>query len=75
MAAGPDGGEQQPEGAGRRGGRVPAEQRQVIQCPCHDGRFNPLNGNVIPGPPPAPLAEDRLQVEGDAVYVQPGGGA
>jgi cytochrome b6-f complex iron-sulfur subunit len=51
------------------------EQRQIIQCPCHDGRFNPVNGQVLLGPPPAPLAEYRLQVEGDAVYVQSGGGA
>jgi cytochrome b6-f complex iron-sulfur subunit len=51
------------------------EGRQVIQCPCHDGRFNPVNGQVLVGPPPAPLAEYRLEVEGDAVYVQPAGGA
>jgi cytochrome b6-f complex iron-sulfur subunit len=51
------------------------EQRQVIQCPCHDGRFNPVNGQVLFGPPPTPLAEYRLQVEGGAVYVQSGGGA
>jgi cytochrome b6-f complex iron-sulfur subunit len=49
------------------------EQRRLIQCPCHDGRFNPLNGNVILGPPPAPLAEYRLEVEGDTVYIEPGG--
>lgn len=45
------------------------EQRGVIQCPCHDGRFNPTNGNVIMGPPPAPLAEYRLQVDGSEIYV------
>ena len=27
----------------------------VIQCPCHDGRFNPPSGAVVSGPPPAPL--------------------
>ena len=51
------------------------EGRRVIQCPCHDGRFNPVNGEVILGPPPAPLAEYHLQVEDDAVYVEPVGGA
>lgn len=45
------------------------EQRGVIQCPCHDGRFNPLNGNVIMGPPPAPLAEYLVQIEGEQVVV------
>lgn len=47
------------------------QERQVIQSPCHDGRFNPVNGNVIMGPPPRPLAEFKLQVEGDVVYVEP----
>lgn len=45
------------------------EQRGVIQCPCHDGRFNPLNGHVILGPPPAPLAEYLVQIEGEQVFV------
>lgn len=43
--------------------------REIIHCPCHDGRFNPINGAVISGPPPAPLPELALTVEGDAVYV------
>lgn len=43
--------------------------RQFILCPCHDGRFNAINGAVISGPPPAPLPELELTVEGDAVYV------
>jgi len=46
------------------------DQRQVIQCPCHDGRFNPLNGQVLLGPPPSPLPAYHLQVEGQAVYVE-----
>lgn len=44
-------------------------KRQVILCPCHDGRFNPVNGAVISGPPPAPLPELKLVIEGGAVYV------
>ena len=28
---------------------------RAIQCPCHDGRFNPATGTVVSGPPPAPL--------------------
>jgi cytochrome b6-f complex iron-sulfur subunit len=46
--------------------------RQFILCPCHDGRFNPINGAVISGPPPAPLSELALTVEGNAVYVSEG---
>ena len=44
-------------------------QRQVILCPCHDGRFNPVNGGVISGPPPSPLPAYQVYVEGDTVFV------
>lgn len=45
------------------------ESRQFILCPCHDGRFNPVTGGVISGPPPAPLPQLALTVEGDGVYA------
>jgi cytochrome b6-f complex iron-sulfur subunit len=45
------------------------QRRQFILCPCHDGRFNPLNGTVISGPPPAPLPQLALTVEEGAIYV------
>ncbi len=45
------------------------ESREIILCPCHDGRFNAVNGSIISGPQPAPLAEFALSVEGDAIYV------
>jgi cytochrome b6-f complex iron-sulfur subunit len=45
------------------------EERRVIQSPCHDGRFSPVNGIVISGPPPRPLPEYELMVEKDQVYV------
>ena len=43
--------------------------RQFILCPCHDGRFNALNGAIISGPQPAPLPELELTVENDTVFV------
>jgi cytochrome b6-f complex iron-sulfur subunit len=43
--------------------------RRVIVCPCHDAHFNPVNGAVISGPAPAPLAEFPLTAQGDAYYV------
>ena len=43
--------------------------RQFILCPCHDGRFNALNGAIISGPQPAPLPELELAVENDTVFV------
>jgi cytochrome b6-f complex iron-sulfur subunit len=46
--------------------------RQFILCPCHDGRFNPVNGAIISGPQPAPLPQLALTVEGDAIYVSEG---
>ena len=49
------------------------EEREVIACPCHEAYFN-TNGDVISGPPPAPLAEYRVQVEGDQIYVEGGEG-
>jgi cytochrome b6-f complex iron-sulfur subunit len=48
------------------------QTRQFILCPCHDGRFNPINGAVISGPPPAPLPELPVTVENDVVYVTSG---
>jgi cytochrome b6-f complex iron-sulfur subunit len=48
------------------------QNRQFILCPCHDGRFNAVNGAVISGPPPAPLPELPLTLEGDAIYVSEG---
>ena len=48
------------------------QERQFILCPCHDGRFNPVNGAVISGPPPSPLPQLSLIVEGDVVYVGDG---
>lgn len=37
-------------------------------CPCHDGRFDQF-GEVIAGPPPVPLEEIPVAVEGDRVIV------
>ena len=41
----------------------------VIQCPCHDGHFNPATGAVVSGPPPAPLPPVTVSVEGDQIYL------
>ena len=37
-------------------------------CPCHAGRFN-VEGQVLGGPPPKPLALLPLTIEGDQVLV------
>jgi len=45
------------------------EARQIIVSPCHDGRFNPVTGNVISGPPPRPLPPYEFTVEEGKIYV------
>jgi cytochrome b6-f complex iron-sulfur subunit len=45
---------------------------RTIRCPCHDGQFNPANGAVIAGPPPAPLATISTVVEKDEIFLVSG---
>ena len=42
-------------------------KREFI-CPCHGGRYD-MDGKVIAGPPPAPLAKLPVKVEGGNVMV------
>lgn len=48
------------------------QSRGFIQCPCHDGRFNPVTGAVISGPPPSPLPSVPVSIEGGKIYVEVG---
>jgi Rieske Fe-S protein len=40
-----------------------------IVCPCHDGHFNAVTGQVLSGPPPAPLPPVTVTVEGKDIYL------
>jgi len=40
----------------------------TMYCPCHNGRFD-LAGNVISGPPPAPLEVYQVDVAGEDIIV------
>jgi len=40
-----------------------------IVCPCHDGFFDPYDGHVISGPPPAPLLALKVEVIDGQIYV------
>jgi Rieske Fe-S protein len=40
-----------------------------IVCPCHDAAFDPLDGSVLSGPPPAPLKALQVEIVSDEIYV------
>ena len=40
-----------------------------IECPCHDGYFDPLDGSVISGPPPTPLEEIKIEIVDGQIYI------
>jgi cytochrome b6-f complex iron-sulfur subunit len=44
-----------------------------LECPCHDGYFNAVDGSVISGPPPKPLLALAAEVVDGQVYVKVGG--
>jgi cytochrome b6-f complex iron-sulfur subunit len=44
------------------------EETETILCPCHNGRFD-LGGNVISGPPPAPLEAFEVSVSDEDIIV------
>jgi Rieske Fe-S protein len=45
-----------------------AESKQIV-CPCHGGVYD-VNGQVVAGPPPAPLPQLNARVEDGTVFVQ-----
>jgi len=44
-------------------------ETKLIECPCHGGVYD-VNGNVVSGPPPAPLRPLGTRVENGQVMVQ-----
>jgi cytochrome b6-f complex iron-sulfur subunit len=42
--------------------------KKEFYCPCHDGRYDEF-GDVLAGPPPIPLEQIPVQVEGETVIV------
>lgn len=43
----------------------------TIVCPCHGGEYNPETGEVIAGPPPAPLEPKKVVESGGQIYAIP----
>ncbi len=44
------------------------EDKNIFQCPCHDGRYD-ADGKVIAGPPPAPLNRHKTKIEDETIFV------
>jgi len=40
-----------------------------IFCPCHEGYFEPLQGEVISGPPPRPLEKITLSIKNGDIFI------
>ena len=40
----------------------------LIWCACHNGKYD-LNGRNVSGPPPRPLTEFRVVVQGDEILI------
>lgn len=45
------------------------EHQGIFKCPCHDGRFD-ADGNVLSGPPPAPLKRHPARFENGILYLR-----
>jgi thiosulfate dehydrogenase [quinone] large subunit len=44
---------------------------ETIVCPCHGGEYSAETGEVIAGPPPAPLAPKQVVEAGGQIYAVP----
>ncbi len=40
-----------------------------IYCPCHDGYFDPLTGQVMAGPPPLPLTPILVNTVNNEIFI------
>lgn len=40
-----------------------------LECPCHDGAFDPATGEVLAGPPPRPLPKVLLREDARGIWA------
>lgn len=45
------------------------QDQNIIFCPCHDGYFEAVNGEVLSGPPPLPLEPIPFVLEDGEIYL------
>ncbi len=43
---------------------------EMIECPCHAGFYDPLDGSVISGPPPAPLGLLSTELIDGVIFIK-----
>lgn len=46
-----------------------SRNHQRLECPCHDGAFDAITGNVLYGPPPRPLDPIDVEIRGGQVWA------
>jgi len=44
-------------------------QINQFACPCHAGFYDPLDGHVVSGPPPRPLAPIPINIQDGKIYL------
>jgi Rieske Fe-S protein len=44
-------------------------EAQILACPCHEGYFDPVDGSVISGPPPAALESIPLNITDGTIFI------
>ena len=49
------------------------QEKNMIICPCHDGFFDPLTGDVISGPPPTGLKQLNINIDDGEILIGVGG--
>jgi len=45
------------------------KQINQFACPCHAGFYDPLDGHVVSGPPPRPLASIPINIQDGKIYL------
>jgi Rieske Fe-S protein len=46
-----------------------SREHQRLECPCHEGAFDAMTGNVLYGPPPRPLDEIEIETRGGQIWA------